>query len=234
MIPAKNKNDQATIRGGEASENPYLQARGAWIERYGSYVAQAYNWRLIAVLESLALITAIVGLIYLAGQSKFVPYVVAVDKVGLALGVRPAEAAGGRDQRVVHAQIANFIANARSVVTDRIVEKANIEAVYAMVPQEQPARGYLDSWYPTHDPFGRMRHGTVQVQVSAILPVSNASYTVQWVETIRNFRGDVAGTETWEATLGIAFNPPKDGDEATIVANPLGLYVTSLNWTKKL
>src|SRR5450631_3047380 len=132
MIPAKKNNDNGTGRGDEASENPYLQARGAWIERYGSYVAQAYNWRLIAVLESLALITAIVGLIYLAGQSKFVPYVVAVDKVGLAMGVRPATAAGGRDQRVVQAEIGNFIVNARSVVTDRIVEKANIENVYVM------------------------------------------------------------------------------------------------------
>jgi type IV secretion system protein TrbF len=228
MISAKKKNDDG------ASENPYLQARGAWIERYGSYVAQAYNWRLIAVLESLALITAIVGLLYLAGQSKFVPYVVAVDKVGLALGVRPAEAAGVRDERVVYAEIANFIINARSVVGDRIVEKENIDAVYAMAAPEQPARGYLNTWYPMHNPFGRARHGTVQVQISAILKLSNASYSVQWIETIRNLRGDVVGTETWEGTLGIAFIPPKDGDEAAITANPLGLYVLALNWAKKL
>jgi type IV secretory pathway TrbF-like protein len=234
MIPAKNKNDKATGRGNEASENPYLQARGAWIERYGSYVAQAYNWRLIAVLESLALITAIVGLLYIAGQSKFVPYVVAVDKVGLALGVKPAEAAPGRDQRVVHAELANFIINARSVVGDRIVEKANIDAVYAMVAPDTPARGYLNTWYPLHNPFGHARHGSIQVQISAILPVSNASYTVQWIESMRNLRGDVFGKETWEGTFSVAFVPPKSGDEASITANPLGMYVTAINWTKKL
>jgi len=234
MIPAKNKNDNVTGRGDGGSENPYLQARGAWIERYGSYVAQAYNWRLIAVLESLALITAIVGLLYVAGQSKFVPYVVAVDKVGLALGVKPAEPAAGRDQRVVHAEIANFLINALSVVGDRIVEKANIDAVYAMVAPDSPARTYLNTWYPLHDPFVHARRGSVQVQISAILPVSNASYTIQWIESFRNLRGDVVGTETWEGTLGIAFNPPKNGDEAAITANPLGLYVTSINWAKKI
>ena len=77
-----------------------------------------------------------------------------------------------------------------------------------------------------------MRRGTVQVQVSSILPVSNSSYTVQWTEFARDLRGTQTASETWEATVGVAFNPPKD--EATIMVNPLGLYITSLNWTKKL
>jgi type IV secretion system protein VirB5 len=77
-----------------------------------------------------------------------------------------------------------------------------------------------------------MRRETVQVDIDAILPVSNSSYTIGWEETIRDLRGRKIGTETWEATLGIAFNPPKD--EATILVNPLGLYITAINWTKKL
>jgi type IV secretion system protein TrbF len=230
MGSSKKKSDQGG--GTEDMENPYLQARGVWIERYGSYISQAYNWRLIAILESIALITAMIGLIYVAGQSKFVPYIVAVDKVGMALGVRPAERSGVMDERVVHAEIANFIVNARSVVADRIQEKSNIDAVYGMVLPDSLAHGYLESWYPTHSPFQRMQHGTDQVSVTAILPVSPTSYTVQWTETMHDPHGNVVGTETWEGTMAIAFTPPTD--EATILANPLGLYVTSLNWTKKI
>jgi type IV secretory pathway TrbF-like protein len=232
MSASQKTSDSAKIRAGEVAENPYLQARGTWIERYGSYVAQAYNWRLVAVLESIALITAIIGLVYLAGQSKYVPYIVDVDKVGLALGVQPAQASSAMDQRVVHAEIANFLIRARGVITDRLAEKANIELVYAMIPDQQAARGFLDSWYPTHSPFERMRQETVQVHINDILLLTNSSYTAQWEEITRDLRGRQISSEIWEATLGIAFNPPKD--EATILVNPVGLYITSITWAKKL
>jgi type IV secretion system protein TrbF len=232
MSASQKTSDSATISAATVAENPYLQARGTWIERYGSYVAQAYNWRLLAVLEAIALITAIIGLVYLAGQSKYVPYVVDVDKVGLALGVAPAQASNVMDQRVVHAEIADFLIRARSVLTDRLAQKTNIELVYEMIPDQQAARGFIDSWYPTHSPFERMRHETVQVHINDILLLSNASYTAQWEETTRTLRGRQTGSEIWEATLGVAFSPPKD--EATILVNPIGLYITSITWTKKL
>lgn len=229
-LPKKKSNRQDSDE--TKYTNPYLQARSVWLERYGTYVSQAYNWRLIAVLESIALVAAIVGLVYTAGQSKFVPYVVAVDKVGMALGVQPAQGAAGVDDRVVHAQLANFITDVRSVASDRAVQKTYIDAVYGMVPLDGMAHSYLESWYPEHSPFVRVRHGTVQVQINAILKVSPTSYTAQWGETTRDLAGNVVGTETWEGTFGVAFHPPTD--EATILADPAGLYIMSLTWTKKL
>jgi type IV secretion system protein VirB5 len=218
----------------EPTGDPYLDARNAWNERYGSYIAQAYNWRLLALLEAIALVTAIVGLIYVATQTKFVPYVVAIDKVGTAIAVAPADRASSVDQRVVRAQLANWIVLARSVVLDRIVELRNLQDLYALVAPASPALGFLDSWYPQegHSPLDLAKKETVQVNVNAILQISPTSYEMQWTETIRDLHGKVTGTETWDATAQIAFRPPDD--EATILRNPLGLYITSIDWTQKL
>jgi type IV secretion system protein VirB5 len=64
------------------AESPYLNAQNAWLERYGSFIQQAYNWRLLAMLEAVAIIIGVFGLIYVAGQSKFIPYIVDVNHEG--------------------------------------------------------------------------------------------------------------------------------------------------------
>ena len=218
----------ATVR------DPYTEARDVWLERYGTYIQQAYNWRLIALLEAIALTCAIVGFIFLNSQSKFVPYVVAIDKVGTAIAVAPADRAGTVDPRVVRAQLANWIVFARSVVTDRIVELQYIDSVYALVAADSAAKGYLDNWYPVdgHSPFDRAKSETDSVAVNAILPISPDSYEIQWTETIRDLHGRVTKTQTWDATATVAFRPPDN--EQTILKNPLGLYITSISWTQKL
>ena len=44
----------------QAIPNPYLDARREWNERYGSYIAQARNWRFAAVVALLlALVCAL-------------------------------------------------------------------------------------------------------------------------------------------------------------------------------
>lgn len=214
--------------------DPYIDGQRVWLERYGSYVQQAYNWRLVALIEAIALVCAVVGIIYLASQTKFVPYIVAVDKVGMAIGVSPAERASTIDSRVVRAQLAYWITCARSVVTDRIVSLNNITQTYAFVASETPAFGYLNAYYPAegHSPLVRGQTETDTISVADILPVSQSSYEIQWTETIRDLHGRVKSTQTWEGTVEVAFRPP--ADEQTILRNPLGLYITSVNWTQKL
>ena len=213
-------------------ESPYLDAQQVWMERYGSYISSAHNWRLLAMLEAIALIAAVVGLLFVAGQNKFVPYVVQIDKIGMPLAVRPADEASPVDQRVIRAEIANFIVDARSVVTDRVVEKSYLDHVYAFVPPGAAAKGYLDSYYPGNSPFDRALRSTVEVSIVAILPISTSTYEVQWTETTRDLSGKITGSEQWDGSVGVAIRPPTD--EATILRNPLGIYITTLNWVRKI
>jgi type IV secretion system protein VirB5 len=226
-IPHKHEHKPVPV-----SDNPYLNAQNVWLERYGHFIHQAYNWRLIAMLEAVALTIGIFGLIYVAGEPHVVPYIVDVNKEGLPINVHVAAPGGPIDQRVVHAALANWVNNARSVVTDRIVEKQNLDGVYSMIADGSAARGYLDQWYPVnnHSPFQRAQTQTVTTNVTAILPISNQTYQVQWTETARDLSGRVTGTQNWEAEIGVAFTPPTTEDQ--VLKNPIGLFITSLNWTQ--
>ena len=62
--------------GGAANRNVYLDTRREWNERYGSYIAQARNWRLVAIGSLCVSAIACGGLAYVAGQSKITPYIV--------------------------------------------------------------------------------------------------------------------------------------------------------------
>jgi len=66
----------------DSKHSPYLDARREWNERYGSYIAQARQWRLVALLCVLALIVAVGGAFYFAQRSLLIPYVVEVGREG--------------------------------------------------------------------------------------------------------------------------------------------------------
>ena len=71
---------------------PFQKAAQLWDERIGASRVQAKNWRLMAV-GSLALSGALAcGLIWQSLQSRVVPYVVRVDRLGNAQAVAPATA----------------------------------------------------------------------------------------------------------------------------------------------
>ena len=78
--------------GAAGTENPYLSARREWNERYGDYIARARNWR-SAAFAALAISAVLaLGVVWEAAQSKVVPYVVEVDKLGDAIAVARADA----------------------------------------------------------------------------------------------------------------------------------------------
>ncbi len=65
--------------------NPYLEARREWDERYADLVLGKRNWQIAAgglLLLSLILASSIV---WLGNHSRYVLYVVEVDKLGFAL-----------------------------------------------------------------------------------------------------------------------------------------------------
>ena len=65
--------------------NLYLEARREWDERYADLVLGKRNWQIAASgLMLLSLILAS-GLVWLGNRSRYIPYVVEVDKLGYAL-----------------------------------------------------------------------------------------------------------------------------------------------------
>src|ERR1700732_1247899 len=64
----------------------YLKARQEWDERYADLVLGKRNWRITAAgMMAITLVLAF-GMVWVSTRSKFVPYVVEVDKLSYAIG----------------------------------------------------------------------------------------------------------------------------------------------------
>jgi type IV secretion system protein TrbF len=211
--------------------NPYVEARREWNDRYLDLVRARRWWQLAAAAE-LALVGVLGGgLIALSLQHKTVPYVVEVDALGAAGAVAPAQGAGRpTDERIVRYQLAAFVRGARTVMTDRAAMKRGLEQIYAYA--RGPALTFLDEHFRANNPFDIAKTSTVTPAVTSLLPLSDRSWQVRWSEEQRGLDGTLLGRSNWEAVLEVETIPPSTPD--SIQANPFGLYVTEIRWTKQL
>ena len=159
----------------------YLKARQEWDERYADLVLGKRNWQITAAgMMAITLVLAF-GMVWLSTRSKFVPYVVEVDKLGYAIGAPSAlteNTSRISTDRMVRYELAAFIRNAREVITDPAAEHQLIGQVYSSryadrltsFSRTTTTRDDLD-----HDPFKVAQHQSVSVQIDSILPLSKAT-----------------------------------------------------------
>ena len=132
------------------SSNPdYLAARQEWLERYGSYIAQARNWR-IAALSAIGIAALFgAGMVYEADRVHIVPYVVEVDKLGKAVELAQAVRAGSFAQPVVQHIVSRFTWLAFTRSPDKHVQKHFIDESYHYIASS--AESSLDAFRQLDD-----------------------------------------------------------------------------------
>lgn len=211
------------------AETPHQRAAQVWDERIGSARVQAKSWR-YAFFGALGLSAALTGgLIWQNARGTIVPWVVEVDKLGEARSVAPADAAFRPTDPQIAFHIARFIENVRSIPDDAIVVRENWLRAYDFTSDRGALA--LNEYARANDPFAVVGREQVAVEVTSVIRASAKSFRVAWVE--RRYRdGALAETSRWTAILGIAVQPPRDPDALT--RNPLGIFITSINWSKEL
>jgi type IV secretion system protein VirB5 len=212
--------------------NPYLVARREWDERYGEFISRARNWRTMAAISALVALVATCGMVWQAARSRVIPFVVLVDSLGRPIASGLAEQSSAGDDRLRRAVIQDWIENVRLVTTDSIAQRRAIDHVYAYIASGTSAQAFISDFYRDDPPFKRAQTGTVSVEVKTVLPTSDRSFEVDWVETARDLFGSVKSTDHWKGSFTIALNSPTEERQARI--NPLGIYVTAASWAKVL
>ena len=212
--------------------NPYLAARREWDERYGDLITRARNWRTLAVICAVTTLVATAGLIWLTAHSRIVPFVVLVDNLGRPLASGIAEQATVNDDRLKRASILAWVEDLRFVTTDGVVQRKAIDHVYAQIASGSQAQSFVSDFYRSIPPFKRAQTETVSIDVNSVLPTSDRTFEVEWVEPTRDLYGAVKATDRWKGSFSIALNPPTDERLARI--NPLGVYVTNMSLAKVL
>ncbi|MET0100765.1 MAG: conjugal transfer protein TrbF [Sedimenticola sp.] len=218
----------------KSSSNPYLDARREWNERYGDYISQAATWRMIAIISALVSLMAVGGALYLASQSKFIPYIVEIDRQGHATAVGPAVMASKADERVIMAMLADFISNWRSVTMDIEIQKRQVFDVYAHVSSADPAYTTLNEYFKSADPFQRARTEVVSVEVTSLLRLSESAWEVEWTERMRDRNGHMLKkSRHFKGALKTLLTKSSE-DRHRLQVNPIGLYITELSWAEML
>lgn len=210
-------------------ETPYQRAAQVWDERIGSARVQARSWRYMA-FGSLLLSLGFAGaLVWQSARGTVVPWVVQVDNLGQAQAVAPAAA----DYRPTDPQIAfhlgRFIEQVRSLPADAIVVRQNWLRAYEFTTDRGAAA--LNDYARANDPFTRVGRQQVAVEVSSVIRASPDSFRVAWSE--RHYEnGQLSTTERWTAILTIVIQTPRDAER--LRANPLGIYVNAINWSREM
>ena len=210
-------------------ETPYQKAGQVWDERIGSARVQAKNWRLMA-LGCLGLCFVTSGaLVWRSMQSTVTPYVVEVDETGAARAIAPAtERYTPTDAQIAH-HLANFIERVRGLSVDPVVVRENWLRAYDFVTDR--AATTLNEYASANDPFADVGRKSRTVDVVSVVRVSDDSFQARWIEkTYEN--GALMKAQRFTGLFSIVTQPPKDA--ATLRANPLGLYINSLNWGEDL
>lgn len=215
-----------------AEYNPYLSARREWDERYGDLVTRAKNWRTMALLSALIALLATGGMVWLSARSRVIPFVVLIDSLGRPVASGIAEQASVGDDRLKRTELLNWVDNLRLVTTDGIAQRKAIDRVYAHIASGSHAQTFISDFYRSDPPFKRSQTDTVAVEVKSVLPTSDRTYEVEWIETTRDLYGTIKATDHWKGSFTIALSPPTDERQARI--NPLGIYITQASWAKVL
>jgi type IV secretion system protein TrbF len=222
---------RSSIRYGRTPEpeTPYQKAAQVWDERIGSARVQAKNWRTMAfgsLVLSAGLATA---LVWQSLRGSVVPWVVEVDKLGEAQVVAPANADYTPADPQIAWYLAEFIKDVRAAPADPVIVRQNWLQAYDFTTTSGAVA--LNEYARADDPFAKLGKQQIAVDVSSVIRASPTSFRVAWTEH-RYEDGALTENARWTAILTIAIDPPTDAEK--LRKNPLGIYVSAINWSKEL
>ena len=208
---------------------PYQRAGQLWDERIGTARVQARNWRLMA-FGGLALSTAMsAALIWQSLQSRVVPYVVEVDRLGEARAVSEAEQSYRATDPQIAWHLAKFVESVRSVSLDPVLMRRDWLSAYDFATRR--GAQFLGDYARTANPFADLGARTVSGQVTSVVRASDTSFQVKWTETAFE-RGVQSSITHWTGILTVVTRVPTSAE--TLRKNPLGLYVDAIDWSREL
>ena len=215
---------------GLAADSPFLRARLEWNDRFYGLARGKRNWQIVASALLLSNIVLSGALAWLSTQSRITPFVVEVDRLGQAASFGPAERLRRTDERLLRYQLGIYMRDLRTVLTDADAQKELLTHAYAYT--RGPAVAFLNEHFLEQNPFEIAGRRRVGVEIRSILRLSEETWQIQWLESVRSLDGHQTESRGWQAVLTFEVDPPSSTE--VILTNPLGLYVTEINWTPTL
>ncbi|MCT7910711.1 VirB8/TrbF family protein [Arcobacter lacus] len=213
----------------QIEDNPYLNAKREWLERYGDLIKGKRNWQIVAFI---CLIIALISVIYIGhigSQNKLIPYVIEVDKLGNIQKVGTLKQGNLKVENVIKFSIQTFIYSWRTVWGDPETQKKFIFDAYKYLIPNNEAYNHINSYYRKNNPFEKAKENTVRVKITNLVPQSLDTWQVEWEEEtlVNEVR---ISKEIYRGLFTVIQIEPTT--EEAILNNPLGIFITALNYSE--
>ena len=218
-------------------DSPYLNARYNHNSRESAMFFSRLMWQIVGIVSMLTVLGCVAGIIYVAIQAKYIPFVIKVDKLGQPLAVSVADKAAPVDSRVIQATLASFINDARMVTPDVTVQRNAVFRIYAHLNAEDAATVKMNEYMndEANNPFRRAEKELVSIEITSVLQQSDETWQIDWKETMTDRQGVRISDFRMRALLMVHVVPPTNRtSEEQIRKNPLGMYIRDFNWSKQL
>ena len=235
-IQERNETFLAGGRRKGESNNPFLSTRRTWNDYLAAQVASRKLWQTMTCLSLLIALVAVFGCVYNCTKSKYIPYVIEVDKLGhVAPTSGPLEISTFDNQRVIQATLADFIEQARTVTPDVSIQRKLIFKLYDKMNPSDPATMKMNDFLngdPDKNPYKRAATEMVNVEITSVLAQSEHTYQVEWDESTRSRNGALKNKAHWKALITVYIVDSRDFTEEMIRKNPAGIFIENFSWTK--
>lgn len=215
-----------------SENNPYLNAKKEWLERYGDYIAQKRNWQVMAILSSLITLISVLFLGYLSTQNKLIPYVIEVDKLGNTGKVGIVQNIDLKNPNVIKYSLNTFIFSWRSIWGSPENQKNMILDAYVYLAPNSKAFNFLNEYFRENNPFKQAEKENIRVKIKSIVPQNINTWQVEWEEVKTALNEEHISTTSYKGLFQIEQITPTT--EEQILKNPLGIFIYDLNYAKIL
>lgn len=212
--------------------SPYLAARWVYDRRIDELEGRIryHRGKEMALLAVIAIL--VLSLVTLAGQSSVRTMFVQVDPQGHALSYGAVANLPPPEEAVQKAAIIQFLEACRSIASDPVTQTRQSDRCTSFLRAR--ARTYVDTYFstPENNPHVLRKDIFRMVEIRKVERMAGFDdrWQLEWVEQDVAVRGGGATSTSWSGTIRSAVVSPENEDE--FYANPLGVYVVDLTWTR--
>ncbi|MCO6559769.1 MAG: conjugal transfer protein TrbF [Gilliamella sp.] len=229
------KNDKINKEEKSNESNPYLNSKKVWNAYTGTLISSRLLWQITALISLLITLCSIMGVIYIGSQSKYIPYIVEQQN-GRVTGSGLAYPAHEPSKIMYQAAVSDYIFYSRMITPDVSMQRKAIFKVYSMLSDGDPAFIKMNEWMQKDgkSPFDRASKEVVNIEIKSVLPQTQNTWQVEWIESIRDRQGTLIKEPFSMRALVTAYQaePSSSKTLEEMNNNPANIYIRDFSWSE--
>lgn len=213
------------------SENPYLKLEKGWSDQLARERHKNAASLISVVVLAVALTISVLANLYLAVFREPTPYVLEIDEYNRVNFGGFLSTGNDIEEAYIPSQLIRFIENWRTVTPDNTMQKKLAKQLYCMLPDGSASLASMNGYFrkSENNPFNLNKTHSISTTLNSVLPQTRQTWQIEWTETIRAHDGSQHKKPMRYKALMLV-KKGKPGPEC-MEGNPLGLYVSEINWT---